>query len=191
MSIPPSVLERTKSPDFENNIFWMYLDTGGNVTVGAGHLIPNAAATGAALLNFVDQGGNVASTANKQQEWNTIHDQDAGHTAAYYQQFTTLHLEQVDIDVILLADMERAQGYLRTAFPDYDNFPQPAREGMLDMMFNMGPGKFTAAHWPNFFAAVNSATPDWNKAANQSHRSGISSTRNSIVRQLFLDAAGM
>jgi GH24 family phage-related lysozyme (muramidase) len=187
MAIPPSVITRTESPDFENNIPWMYLDTGGNVTVGAGHLIPDAGA--AAGLNFVDAGGAAASADAKQQEWNTMHGQDPGHVASYYQQFTTLHLGQADIDSVLTADMELAQGYLRNAFPNYDSFPQKAQEGLLDMMFNMGPGKFTQQKWPSFFAAVNATPPDWTAAANQCHRAGISDTRNSVVRQLFLDAA--
>jgi GH24 family phage-related lysozyme (muramidase) len=190
MSIPPSVLERTKSADFENNIPWMYLDTGGRVTVGAGHMLPSAASASGPLMNLVDANGNPAPAAAKQAEWVTIYGQEAGHVASYYKQFTSLHLEQADIDAILLADMEQAQSYLRDAFDNYDSFPQPAREGLLDMMFNIGPAKFTAAKWPSFFAAVTATPPNWTEAANQCHRAGISAARNDAVRQLFLDAAG-
>src|SRR5262249_11418777 len=137
MAVPPSVITRTESPDFENNIPWMYLDTKGNVTVEAGHLIPDADA--AAGLNFADNNTGAAATDDaKKQEWSTMHGQDPGHVASYYQQFTMLHLSQADIDSVLTADMELAQGYLRNAFSNYDSFPQKAQEGLLDMMFNMG-----------------------------------------------------
>ena len=97
MSIPQSVLDRTKSPDFENNVAWMYLDPNGNVTVGAGHMLASDA--DAAALAFVNNSdGAAASSEAKTQEWNSIHAQEANHVFTYYQQFTSLHLPQDQIE---------------------------------------------------------------------------------------------
>jgi GH24 family phage-related lysozyme (muramidase) len=186
--IPQSVLDRTKSPDFENNIPWMYLDTEGKVTVGAGHMLADADA--AAALGFVDDNQTPASDDAKRQAWTTVHGMTAGMPADDYQSATTIRLPQNAIDAVLLSDMEAAEGHLMNAFSGYGNFPEPAKEGLLDMMFNLGPTKFTAANWPNFFAAVNATTPDWNKAANECHREGISENRNDVIKGLFQQAAG-
>ena len=86
--------------------------------------------------------------------------------------------------------MQQAETQLQSVFANYTSFPGPAQEGLLDMMFNMGPNKFTADKWPSFFAAVNATPPDWNTAAIQSHRTGVSDARNDAVRALFQQAAG-
>src|SRR5690349_5496577 len=99
MPIPQSVIDRTKSADFENNIAWMYLDTGGNVTVGAGHLL--ATADAAAALAFTAQDGSAASAAMKRNAWNTIHGAARGHTANFYRDLTTIRLPQAEIDSVL------------------------------------------------------------------------------------------
>jgi GH24 family phage-related lysozyme (muramidase) len=166
----------------------MYLDTQGNVTIGIGHLIPSAAA--ARLLSLVtNEGNNAASSEAKAAEWTTIHDKPTGHSASYYRQFTTLHIEQAEIDSLLLHDMETAESTLPNKFNGYSGFPASAKEGLIDMIFNIGATRFNATKWPNFFAAVNANPPDWTTAANESNRPQVSDDRNLEVRNLFLSAS--
>jgi GH24 family phage-related lysozyme (muramidase) len=183
MAIPQELIDMEK--DFEGNIEHMYLDTGGNVTVGVGHLL--ASAGDAASLPFVHKSDGAAATdQEKQDEWTTMHGEDAGQVASYYDQFATLRLNQDDIDATLTDDLNAVEDSLRNTFANYDSFPQKAQEGLIDMAFNLGIGKLTSA-FPNFVAAVQQQ--DWTTAADECHRTGISDDRNDAVKQLFLDAA--
>jgi GH24 family phage-related lysozyme (muramidase) len=190
MAIPQSVLDRTKSDDFEGNIAWMYLDSLGKVTVGAGHRVVTEDA--AAQLPFVGKfNGDPATSDAKKLDWNTIHLTQPGHQAAYYKNFAALRLEQNSVDAILSADMLQAECDLQDAFPSYDSFPDSAKEGLLDMMFNIGPTKFTKGNWPHFFAAVQATPPIWATAAMECHREDVNDARNDAVKRLFQQAAGL
>ncbi len=64
-------LQHLKDPDVENFVQHMYLDDEGNVTVGIGTLLPDAAT--AETLPFVRRGSNVAATALEiEQDFNSV-----------------------------------------------------------------------------------------------------------------------
>jgi GH24 family phage-related lysozyme (muramidase) len=182
MDIRQSAIDRTAG--FESYVGYFYLDTTGNVTVGYGHMVPDAdTATSIALkLNGAD-----ASDQAKKDEWNTIHSKDSGHVASYYQQFTTLTLDQSDGKTLLGSDLANAASDLAKRFPSLDTYPDAAQDALLDMIFNIGMTNFSSAKWPSLFAAVNSQ--DWRTAAAQCNRPDVGDDRNNAIRDLFLSVA--
>ncbi len=184
MSITPDEISRVKR--FESNITHLYLDTTGHVTIGYGHLLANINNTVA--LPFVHKSdGAAANTVEKQTEWTTIKSKHFGqpYPATYYDQFCTLILNQPDIDTLLTNDLAVFEHQLGSLFPNYPKFPQSAKAGLVDMIFNLGMGTLRSV-FTNFVAAVN--RQDWATAANQCNRPQVSPQRNTEVKQLFLQA---
>lgn len=185
MSITANMIANEKR--FEGNVPYMYLDTGGNVTVGVGKLLRNAAA--AQTLPFVTKAaGADAAAAAIAAEWQTVHGLEAGHAAAYYDPLTTLRLNQPDIDSRLTADLTAVEQQLQAQFALYGSFPASAQEGLMDMGFNLGVAKLISG-FPTFIAAVRANPPQWTTAAAECHREGISDDRNDFVEALFNSAA--
>ena len=58
--------------------------------------------------------------------------------------------------------------------------------GLLDMVYNLGPGKLFA-EYPRLLRAVEAG--DWKAAAAASHRRGPGEARNAWTQQQFLSAA--
>lgn len=182
MEIRQSAIDRTAG--FETFIGYVYLDTNGYVTVGYGHMLPDA--DSATSIPFKVNGADASDQA-KRAEWVTMKSQEAGHVASYYEQFTTLTLGESDARSILKDDLTTAAGNLAKRFASLDDYPDAAQDALLDMMFNIGPTKFTKSKWPSLFAAVENK--DWTAAAAQSHRADVSDDRNNAIRDLFLSAA--
>lgn len=183
--VTEDVIARTKK--FEESIAHMYLDPNGFVTIGVGHLLADADA--AVPLGLVKKmGGGAASDAEKKQEWETIHEKEAGYKASYYDKFANLKLPEEAINALLKSDLADVEKQLRTEFPDYDSYPQKAKAGLLDLGFNVGVKKL-ATGFPNFVKAVKAK--DWKTAAKESHRmSPVPEKRNEEIKKLFEEAAG-
>lgn len=183
MSVTNQMLNNEKR--FEGNVAFMYLDTRGNVTAGVGKLLSNAAA--ASALPFMKKSDNTAATpAAITAEWQSVHGLEAGHTPPYYDPRTTLKLLQPAIDNQLRSDLQVVENQLKAQFGNYDNFPAKAQEGVVDMGFNLGVARLMR-EFPSFVAAVRAE--NWNTAANQCHRQGVSAERNDFVANLFRQAA--
>jgi len=182
--VPVGVVERTKR--FEGSISYMYLDTKGNVTVGVGHLLPSA--DSAAQLPFVFKGSGISIPEEaRKSEWTTISALGFPHAASWYDSYTTMELTSSDIDQLLSDDLERFQSELTNEFgDDYSSFPDSAKAGLLDMVFNLGLPKLKSS-FPKFVAAVRTKT--WKVCAAECHRTGIPESRNTEVEQLFSAAA--
>jgi GH24 family phage-related lysozyme (muramidase) len=183
MDLRTTAVSRTKG--FEAFCEHFYLDTTSNVTVGYGRMLPNTAATAGLSLSKAD--GTAASAKEKSAEWTAIKAQPAGKPASWYKKHCTLTIGEPDAATLIEADLKTAIGYLAGKFADLDSYPEDAQDALLDMIFNIGTGNFTAAKWPGLFAAVNAE--DWKKAADQSNRPQVSAARNAAIKQLFLDAA--
>jgi GH24 family phage-related lysozyme (muramidase) len=183
MNLRQSAIDRTER--FESLCSHFYLDTLGNVTVGYGRLVADADAATALPLTKAD--GSAASDDDKRAEWTNIHGQEAGHPASYYKKYATLFLSDADATALLVSDLNASIGYLSQKFAGLDAFPDDAQDALLDMIFNIGPGNFSATKWPSLFAAVNAT--DWITAAAQSNRPAVSADRNAAIKQLFLNAA--
>ena len=70
-------------------------------------------------------------------------------------------------------------------FPSFGNFPLSAQIALWDMIYNLGPPNLRS-EFPLMRDAI--LEGDWEEAARQSHRLGISDQRNQHVFDLFMDA---
>lgn len=183
MTVRDDMIERTKK--WEGSVGHLYLDPNGFVTVGVGHMIPNADAC--AAIPFVTGNGDAATEDQKRDEWNLIKGQTFGqkYGAGYYHQFCNLKMNvDPDVNNLLGDDIDVRVQQLQGIFPDYDGYPDAAKEGLMDMIYNLGEGGLQNK-FPSFCKAVKSN--DWQTAAVQCHRKPpVSDARNDDVRQLFL-----
>jgi len=171
-----------KLKEFEGVFSYMYLDTTGNVTVGVGNLLANAAA--AQKLAFVVRPNPLAkppifarpATADEiKADFDSVDSQVAGKQATYYKQFTKLDLPSNVIDALLKSRVQEFTTALCATFPDFNSYPAEACAAIFDMAFNLGIGKLTS-QFPTFCKAVKAL--DWSTAAEQCHRIGINDARN-------------
>lgn len=170
---------------FEGIVPWMYLDTKGYVTVAVGELLANV--TYARSLAFVDL-NNQPSTADAiQAEYTRVSALPPGRfPAAFYRQPASPTLPHPAIDALLLKHLTYFEIQLSQRFPNYANFPDPAKLGLLDMIYNLGvTGLFNG--FPTFMRFVQNQ--NWAGAAIQCHRNGPSPQRNDWTQQQFLAAA--
>jgi len=174
-------IERLKQ--FEGSVPWMYLDTVGKVTVGVGSMLPDARAAG--LLPFVL--GERAATADEiAKEFGRVCALAKGRAAAFYRKEGGLRLAEKAIDERLSEVLEGFEGYLRTHLGGYDGLPDGAKLALLDMVYNLGPGRLFQ-EYPKLLAAI--AKGDWSKAAGACLRRGPGAARNVWTKEQFLAAA--
>lgn len=190
---------------YEGNFPYMYLDSRGYVTVGVGFLLSTAAdATNYTFyLNPappapppvqrpgtppprpvpVPSGPQKATDAQIKAEWTNINGQAKNHLATFYQRFTTMKMQQSDIDFALTQKINTFEGKARQTFANWDDFPACAQLALLDMIYNLG----SLSAFPSL---VKFATAkDWKNAAAQCHRDGPSDQRNNDTNDRFLAAA--
>jgi GH24 family phage-related lysozyme (muramidase) len=169
---------------FEGTVPWMYLDTKGFVTVGVGEMLANAAK--AQALAFVDLGGQPSTQDAILAEFNRVSSLIPAKVAAFYRSSTSPVLSHAAIDTLLMNHLNFFDTQLSTRFAAYADFPDPAKLGLLDMIYNLGvTGLFKG--FPHFIGCVDNQ--DWLDAAANCHRIGPSQVRNDWTRQQFLAAA--
>ena len=162
----------------------LYLDTLGLVTCGVGHMIPNANAM--AGIPMIQPGGAVASLVDKVTEWYRVKHLEPARLPAYYAENTTLRMTPEAITALQDEDVEAFQEALRSLLPEFDQFPEPAQEALLDMAFQLG-AKGLIDKFPHLIVAVQAH--DWQTCAAQCHRAGIQEWRNVATANLFRRAA--
>jgi GH24 family phage-related lysozyme (muramidase) len=169
---------------FEGVIPWMYLDTRGFVTVGVGELL--AAVGRAQALPFIDSNGNPVTTDVILAEFNRVLALAKGQAAGAYQTNGSPTLSASSISNLLMAHVQYFDGQLSARFANYAAFPDAAKLGLLDMIYNLGPqGLFGG--YPTFMSDVTNG--NWAGAAAQCYRNGPSAARNQWTQQQFLAAA--
>ena len=194
LSFLVTYLPKLKSKAFEDTIPYMYLDTGGKVTVGVGEMLPNVAA--AQKLGFVRRPDPTATppvvageaTADEiKTDYENVNQQTAGKLASHYKQFTKLDLPDSVIDSLLNTRVKQFTKQLVAKFPDFDSYPDEARAALFDMAYNLGTHKLTSL-FPTLCKAVKDK--DWAKAATQCKRGDpISDDRNDWTKSQFEAAA--
>ena len=169
---------------FEGIVPWMYLDTRGYVTVGVGEMLANAAR--AQSLAFVDGNGQPSAPDAILSDYNRVSGLAPARVPGFYRTGTSPILPHAAIDTLLLQHLTYFDGQLADQFQSYAAFPDPAKLGLLDMIYNLGvTGLFQG--YPHFCGFVQNQ--DWTNAAAQCHRNGPSQARNDWTRQQFLEAA--
>ena len=165
----------------EGCISHMYLDTVGKVTIGVGNMLPTAEA--AMALPFVHAEGGASATGDEvRAEFEKVSEQTQGQLARNYQQYTSLMLTDAAIDELLDSRIDGFERQLKSDFPGFDAYPEPAMLGILDMAFNLGNAGLVRK-FPTFTAAARNE--DWSSCEQECKRQGISDARNSEVKSLF------
>lgn len=171
--------------DGEGSVPHMYLDTVGRVTVGVGNMLKKASS--AASLPFVIEAtGELASDEQVEAEFDLISSQEQARPAKYYKEFTTLVLSNRDINELLDVRLDKFESKLKIDFPKYDDYPEAAKLGLLDMAYNLG-NKGLVKKFPTFANAARKG--DWLTCANECKRKQIQANRNEAVKSLFLSCS--
>ncbi len=180
-------LSLAKLREFEGSVPWMYRDTAGLVTVGIGNMLPNVSA--ALKLPFrVQSSGDLAGETAVRADFARVESMMCGHTVDYYREYESLVLQDADITELLRQRVKGFEAQLRGLFFAYDQFPEWAKCGLIDMIYNLGLAgleKFT-----HFCVSVRAR--DWRTAAAQCARNTSDpafNVRNAWTRTAFLNAA--
>lgn len=182
-------------PNFENSYSYIYLDSKGLPTVGVGHLITSADA--ASTLPFHNADGTLATEQEIKDMLADVksHPQSAEclagdtskcYAASHFAQYSTLRLEQADIDALTKKHLTDFDADLHRIYADFDTYPAAVKKSLYDMIYNLGASGLENK-FPTFTKAIKDR--DWQKAADESHRTGISDTRNDYVKGLLEQAA--
>jgi GH24 family phage-related lysozyme (muramidase) len=169
---------------FEGIVPWMYLDTRGFVTVAVGELLATPA--NALALAFVDANNQPSTPDAIQAEYSRVSALPPGkYPAAFYRSPASPTLPHPAIDALLLHHLTFFDTQLSQRFANYPAFPDPAKLGLLDMIYNLGvTGLFKG--YPTLMSYVQNQ--NWAGVATQCHRNGPSPQRNDWTRQQFLAA---
>ena len=170
--------------NFEGSVPWMYLDTKGLVTVGVGQMLRDSAS--AQSLAFVDSSGQPATPDAILADFGRVSGLDPAHSPGFYRVPASLALPPDAIDTLLMNRVTDFDSQLSGRFPAYPSFPDPAKLGLLDMIYNLGGAKlFGTFH--HFMSCVDNQ--DWQGAADNCHRMGPSQARNDWTKRRFQAAA--
>ncbi|MGO4209692.1 hypothetical protein AB4Y89_03255 [Terriglobus sp. 2YAB30_2] len=165
---------------FENAIPWMYLDTVGKVTVGAGLMLPTTQSATALPFQF---DGRPAHNQEIIVDFRRVSSMVKGKAAGFYRSPMSVLLTAVEIDVQLRAAVTHLDQDLRKEIPIWDALPASAKVALLDMAYNLGMTDLLQGY-PRLLHAV--VTGDWKTAAAECHRNGPAPARNEWTRQQFL-----
>ncbi len=180
-------LQHLKSTGIEEYVPHMYLDRDGRVTVGIGHLIPDADA--ATRLDFTSRDPikpvidrHTINAFNKVKKSGL-----KGAAAPSFKNLTHIFISEPDAVVLALKDMDNFLNIIRSSsyFPEFDSYPVLAKMGLLDLVYNAG-ALGTRDGYPRTTAAVRRR--NW-KQAGVEQRDGRTSSRADIAQAWFNRAA--
>jgi GH24 family phage-related lysozyme (muramidase) len=180
----------------ENTIPYMYLDTGGNVTVGTGVEVKNQDEATQMPFEMTQPDGTIRK-ATKQEiadAYDNVQDSPSGpHIPASFfnpqtnPDFDPLSLPQSymeqQFEDHLSEHADQLDQSLANRGMDLDSLPENVKLGLLDMHYNMGAGNLFHKNQNNFWNAIENQ--DWNGAAILSHRGNVSDERNDATANLF------
>jgi GH24 family phage-related lysozyme (muramidase) len=169
---------------FEGEVPYFYLDTVGRVTGGVGSMFPNAqAAIHIPWLTSANQPATVAQIVN---DFNRVAAMPKGMVAKHYFSPNGLHITQATMDSLLINFMIVEDANLTHYYKDaYTLAPDPAREAVLDMGYNLGVGGLLK--WNHLHNAINAG--DYNACAADCLRQGVPARNAWTVKQFQLAAA--
>ncbi len=169
---------------FEGVVPWMYLDTRGYVTVGVGEML--ATSDRAQSLGFLDTNNQPVAPTAILADYTRVSALPPAKVAGFYRSSNSPILLHTAIDSLLMQHLIFFDNQLSQKFANYSSFPDPAKLGLLDMIYNLGStGLFNG--FPTFMGCVQ--RQDWPNAATQCQRNGPSPARNEWTKQQFLAAA--
>lgn len=174
----------------EGDIKYMYLDTAkpkSKVTIGYGKMLPSAEY--AATIPFLIDGKSASANQIKQ-DWYTVYNSVSGinsYSASHFKEMTKVRITKETAKKLTLNHIKKNISDLRRIFPDFDSYPIPAQEAMLDMVYNLGIKGKNIKSFPTLSKHIKDR--NFVGAARESNRPQLSPTRNKHVKDLFLKAA--
>lgn len=165
---------------FGGSTAYMYRCSGGEVTVGVGHAIFDAAL--AAELPWTVAPAPAVIDA----DFARVAAADKGLVAKRYENLTECRLSAESVDDLLLSDIDAFEKNLTARLPAWRSYPEPARQALFDMAYNLAAGGLLEFH--KLLAAC--ASGAWETAATECRRGGIGDARNRETAALFRQAAG-
>jgi len=164
---------------FGDHFSWMYLDSVGNVCIGP-HLILSVEES-ATELPFQLHTAAPASMKEIRQEYAKVKCMRAGLVPLSYRRFDSLLLHKDAIAQLLRASLVICAKFLTASFPEFPEFPDPAKVALLDICFDVGLSKLPA----EFCDAIQQQK--WAVAAALSRRADESVERNDWTLRQFID----
>ena len=175
-----AVIARLKK--FEGRLSYMYVCTGGEVTIGVGHAIQSSRE--ASKLTW-EMGGAAATPAQAAADFGRVAAAPSGMLASAYAELTQCRMSDGCIEALVEADVQAFEAQLAAMLPKWNSYPAPVQEALFDMAFNLGLGGLKK--FPRMLQSIDAG--DWNTAAAQSHRQGIGEGRNQEIAALFQSAS--
>ena len=133
---------------------------------------------------MVTAAGSPAAAAEIANAYAAVSSAPLGLPAKDYRSLSELNLPEDAIDQLWSDDISTFTTSLRKNIPNFDTYPDPAQDALFDMAYNLGIGGLLRYH--NLLAACRAG--DWDRAATESVRHGISDERNKATAALFLQA---
>ena len=172
---------------WEGQVPYMYLDNRGYVTVGIGNYIPSVA--NAKSLGFVcpAEQSRAARPEEVENAYRTVAAMGIRKSHAEFMLHPSIELTTETLTELAKRRLKKEfiPG-IEKRFPDYTSLPKPARRCLVDMIYNLGVGKFGSkfdGKHSKFGPAVR--RHDWQIAADQCHVSSSRETRNAWRRAQF------
>ena len=169
----------------ESVVPYPYLDTKGNITIGGGANIDNI--NDFMKVNFTVN-GEPATMEQKLVAYNTLRnlseEQDVygnyvnhNRDASSFENNTNLRITDQDAYNMAYNHLAKDLSHIRTEFTDFDKFPLPLKEVLLDIQYNTG--GLNEQNWPRLYQAIRDHNVNGvDGIVTHVHRQDVSENRN-------------
>ena len=173
---------------YENVKYHPYLDSKGYITTGGGANINNL--NDFMKVNFTVN-GHPATDTQKLMGYNKLKDLSnqkdifgnylhTNKTANFFKDKTDLQISEQDAYNMAQNHMKNDLAHVRNQFTDFDYFPNPLKEVLLDIQYNTG--RLNKQNWPKLYNAINNR--DANGIADNVHRKDVGWKRNDWAERM-------
>lgn len=177
---------------YEKVEYHPYADTKGYITTGYGANIDKYSDFD--KVNFLVNGEPASEQAkkeayNKLKEMATMVDQNGkrifhNYAADFYENVTPLRISEDEALNLAQNHMVNDLAHVRKEFSDFDSFPMPLKEALLDIQYNTG--NLKEKNWPNLYQAIrNKDVFGENGILKNVHRKDIGKERNDWIEELI------
>ena len=178
---------------YENVLQHPYLDTKGLITVGGGanvnnwndfkkvnftiNDVPATEAEKLAAYNIMRNLSNEKDENGNPKNWNT--------KAKNFESYTNIRISDDEARSLAQNHMTNDLAHIRHEFSDFDTFPQPLKEVLLDIQYNVK-GGLNEAKWPNLYKAIRERnTNGYNGIYYNINRPDVQQERNDWARRMI------
>lgn len=162
----------------------LYLDSEGIVTIGIGNAL-RSPAQAQALKSWTHSDGRPATADEIAAAFAIVFHQPKGFRAEHYFSFTDISISEDEIDQLWDQTFAAFEAGLCRVFPKFESWPEGPQLAAFDIEYQAGEAGIKHG-FPHLCAALNSDPPDFETAANESHRAKSSDERNEDTKELFL-----